>query len=261
DVLADDAGKVGEAVAAPHADVLVAEEDRAAAELGDRGFEADPGPQRRLFEDQAQRAPRQIKGTPAPLLVALECGRVVEEFARAGRRQLEQVDKMMDHRGTLLRDRIESAQATAWRSTSARIAQPSSISSSLMVSAGRSRMTWPCVALIRSLRSRQAETIAVASTVSSRPIITPETRITRISSGSSLRRASNCCRNRRPIAWPRSSNPSCSMVSMVARPARQAIGLPPKVLACIPGWRVQAISRVAIITPAAIPPARALAQV
>ena len=61
DVLADHAREVGEAFAAAHADVLVAEEDRAAAELGDRRLEADPGPERRLLEDQAQRAARKVK--------------------------------------------------------------------------------------------------------------------------------------------------------------------------------------------------------
>ena len=51
------------------------------------------------------------------------------------------------------------------------------------------------------------------------------------------------------------------MVSIVARPARQAIGLPPKVEACMPGLSTSATCGRAIITPAAIPPARALAQV
>ena len=35
---------------------------------------------------------------------------------------------------------------------------------------------------------------------------------------------------------------SASMVSIIANPARQAIGLPPNVLACIPGWNVAAMS-------------------
>ena len=63
------------------------------------------------------------------------------------------------------------------------------------------------------------------------------------------------------MAAPRSSKPSASMVSMAARAARQAIGLPPKVEACIPGLSTAATDGRAIITPAAIPPASALAQV
>ncbi len=80
------------------------------------------------------------------------------------------------------------------------------------------------------------------------------------SSGRSSRKPSKWARNRSPIARPRSSRPSASIVSIVASPARQAIGLPPKVLACIPGLSVSATSGFAIITPAATPPARALAQ-
>ena len=51
------------------------------------------------------------------------------------------------------------------------------------------------------------------------------------------------------------------MVSTAAAPARQAIGLPPKVDACIPGTSDAATGGRAIITPAATPPANALAQV
>ena len=51
------------------------------------------------------------------------------------------------------------------------------------------------------------------------------------------------------------------MVSIAAPPARQAIGLPPKVAACIPGSSAAATAGWAIITPAATPPASALAQV
>ena len=67
DVLADDPGEVGDALAAPQADVLVAEEDRVAAELGDRRLEADAGPQRGLLEDQAERPARPGSGGRWPL--------------------------------------------------------------------------------------------------------------------------------------------------------------------------------------------------
>src|SRR5437899_2648510 len=102
DVLADHPREVGDALAAPHADVLVAEEDRAAAELRDRRLEADPRPQRRLLEDQAQRPPRQVQGALPLLVVALQLGGALKQVAGRIGRQLEQVDEMADHRGTLL---------------------------------------------------------------------------------------------------------------------------------------------------------------
>ena len=85
--------------------------------------------------------------------------------------------------------------------------------------------------------------------------------MSRTRSGRSARIASKWPRNRSPIARPRSSRPSCSIVSTIASPARQASGLPPNVLACIPGLSAAASSVVASITPAATPPASALAQV
>ena len=54
DVLADHPGEVGHALADAEADVLAVEEQRIAAELGDRRLEADAGPERGLVEDQAQ---------------------------------------------------------------------------------------------------------------------------------------------------------------------------------------------------------------
>ena len=44
-------------------------------------------------------------------------------------------------------------------------------------------------------------------------------------------------------------------------PARAAIGLPPKVAACVPGRRLGAISAVVSIAPPAMPPQTALANV
>ena len=59
----------------------------------------------------------------------------------------------------------------------------------------------------------------------------------------------------------RSSSPSSSIVSIVAIPARAAIGLPPKVAACIPGRRLGAISELVNRAPPATPPQSALASV
>ena len=81
------------------------------------------------------------------------------------------------------------------------------------------------------------------------------------SSGTLIAEPQSWLRNRSPIATARSSRPSASMVSMAASAGRQAIGLPPKVEACMPGLSTAATAGRAIITPAAIPPARALAQV
>ena len=149
-------------------------------------------------------------------------------------------------------------QTTACRNTSARMAQPSSICSSVIVKAGSSRMTWPCVALIKSRRRMHSATISVASKVKSSPIIVPMMRISRTRPGSSARIASNWSRNRSPMAAPRSSRPSASMVSMAASAARQAIGLPPKVEACIPGLSTAATDGRAIITPGRDPAGQGL---
>ena len=63
----------------------------------------------------------------------------------------------------------------------------------------------------------------------------------------------------RRSARPRSSRPSSSIVSIVASPARQAIGLPPKVLACIPGLSdLGDLAAVAIITPGGDPAGQGL---
>ncbi len=85
-------------------------------------------------------------------------------------------------------------------------------------------------------------TISVASIVRSRPIMVPMMRISRIRPGSSPRSFELLAE---PLAdgGPRSRRPSASMVSMAARPARQAIGLPPKVQACIPGLSTAATAR------------------
>ena len=48
---------------------------------------------------------------------------------------------------------------------------------------------------------------------------------------------------------------------MKARPARAAIGLPPKVQACMPGRRLGAISAVVSMAPPASPPQRAFESV
>ena len=99
----------------------------------------------------------------------------------------------------------------------------------------------------------QSATTPEASIDSSRPIITPLIRMSRIRPGISARHRSKCDRNRSPTALPRSRRPSASIVSIAASPARQAIGLPPKVLACIPGLSAAATSGLAIATPAATP--------
>ena len=66
DVLADDAGEVGDALADAQADVLAAQEDRVAAELGDRRLEADAGAQRRLLEEQPERPARRAAAGAGP---------------------------------------------------------------------------------------------------------------------------------------------------------------------------------------------------
>ena len=58
-----------------------------------------------------------------------------------------------------------------------------------------------------------------------------------------------------------SSSRSASIVSMVASPARVATGLPPKVDACMPGFRLAATLGLAMITPHAMPPETPLAKV
>ncbi len=93
DVLADHPGEVGDALADAQADVLAAEEDRVAAQLGDRRLEADAGPQRGLLEDQAERPARQERRPAPALVVALEprspdrsAARVLGARGRTGRR-------------------------------------------------------------------------------------------------------------------------------------------------------------------------------
>ena len=105
------------------------------------------------------------------------------------------------------------------QSTSARMAHPSSICSSVMFRAGSSRTTWPCVALIRSRRSRHSATTAEASNVRSRPIITPEDPDVADQVGQLARGAPRSGRGTaRRSARPRSSRPSCSIVSIGRQP-------------------------------------------
>ena len=122
------------------------------------------------------------------------------------------------------------------------MAQPSSIWSSLMFRAGRSRITLPCVALISSRRSRQAATTSRRRRQVEADHHAEDADVADRARAARPRSASKWPRNRSPMARPRSSRPSCSIVSMAASPARQAIGLPPKVLACIPGLSVAATS-------------------
>ena len=67
----------------PEADVLAVEEDRVAAELGDRRLEADAGPQRGLVEDQAQGpAGQELRALAVLAVLALQA----RPRGRAGRR-------------------------------------------------------------------------------------------------------------------------------------------------------------------------------
>ena len=97
-------------------------------------------------------AARQDRRAPARLLVALDLDRLIDQPASLGRRDFQEIQKMTWHaRGPF--------QTTACRNTSARMAQPSSIWSSVIVKAGNSRTTWPCVALIKSRRRMHSATI------------------------------------------------------------------------------------------------------
>ena len=64
----------------------------------------------------------------------------------------------------------------------------------------------------------------------------------------------------RRVASARSSKPSLSIVSIVAMPARAAIGLPPNVAACMPGRRLGAISAVVNMAAPGDAAAQALGQ-
>ena len=199
-----------------------------AAQPGDRRLEADAGPQRRLLEDQAERPARQSSGGRSPRRSSrLSCDRPGRSASRASSaREVEQVDEMAEHRLDhldLQAAGLPQRRRPGWRTPRRSVRR-------VMVRAGRRRITCPWVALISSRRSRHSATTSAASTVRSRPIITPRMRISRIRPGSSPRSASKlgaepladgACRARAG-RLPRSSRSSPA-------PARQAIGLPPKV--------------------------------
>ena len=156
DILAEDPGEVGDALADAQADVLAAEEDRVAAQPGDRRLEADAGAQRRLLEDQARASgPEQRRPRPSARRASAGCVRSIRRRpprprGRTGRRNggsrsVRPADAW--HRSDATTSRLLGrsrhrlrlehlrvlrwpVQATTSRSTSARMAHPSSIWSS-----------------------------------------------------------------------------------------------------------------------------------
>ena len=90
DVLAHDAGEVGDALARAQADLVAAEEDAGAAQLGHGRLEADARAQRRLLEDQAEDAARQERRVFAALPRRLEARRLVQQVVDLVRAQIEQ---------------------------------------------------------------------------------------------------------------------------------------------------------------------------
>ena len=95
DVLAEDAGEVGHALALAQADLAAAQEDAGAAELGHGRLEADARAQRRLLEDHAEDAARQQRRVLAALPWAAFSRRgLVQQVVDFVGAQVEQIEKV-----------------------------------------------------------------------------------------------------------------------------------------------------------------------
>ena len=172
--------------------------------------------------------------------------------------------RSIEHAPRFLSDRPDwiSRRPGIAEGTSPRIAHPSSICSSVMFNAGQEPDHRAVGRVDRGASSIQALRHGRRGVHASAPGRSSRRGCGRleISAGNLLGdSAAKCPRNRSPIDAARSSSPSSSIVSMVAIPARQAIGLPPNVLACMPGLeRPRRRGNLASITPAATPAGQGL---
>src|SRR5690606_3863933 len=238
-------GDVGDRLALAAADLLAPERDRVTAELHDRHLGRVPGPQRRLLEVQADRAPGERAvatgrlGGPPEHLVELLGAQVVD---------LQHVAH--GHRSS-------PPPAGIAASTSPIAATAASISSSVISSGGARRRAVGVTALATTPASSSAATTAWASSPSSSTASSsprPRTSATRGSRASpSARRA--------PAFAARPGTSSASIVASTARAAAMASGWPPKVVAWSPGRNTPATSARAQHAPTGTPLPNALAMV
>src|SRR5919109_78804 len=143
-------------------DLAAREVHRAAAELQDTDLERHAGAQRRLLEDQRQRAAGQRRAAAAFLPPLLEVGRQLEQVEHALAREVRAAD--------------EVPHALALASTALRMSTARRISDESTISGGTRRTTFSPALSTSSPCSRQASSTGAAAVVSSMPINSPRPR-------------------------------------------------------------------------------------
>src|SRR5262245_760577 len=197
-------------------DLLGREIHRSPAELDHGDLEGDPGPERRLLEDEGHGVARERRHGTTRLLPSLQLGGEGEEPRDVVSSEIADRQEMLHVRTS------PSARSTM-------SAARSSDASSTMSGGARRKVLSPAVSTSKP-RSRHAARTSPTGTDRSTPISKPLPRTSLTTFGLFDRTASRRSDSRRPMRAARSGSRSSTSVLNTVSPTAVANGLPPNVL-------------------------------